>query len=53
VQTEIAQLNAEVDRPDLVVILEADPGSCPNGLTSQVRNRFQVTSGSSHAEAAG
>jgi dTMP kinase len=46
------QLNAEADRPDLAVILEADPEVIAERLHSRgAHNRFQLTPGSSHAEA--
>jgi dTMP kinase len=45
------QLNAEADRPDLAVILEADPEVIAERLTERgPHNRFQLTPGSSHAE---
>jgi dTMP kinase len=45
------QLNAEIDRPDLAVILEADPDIISERLTERgPHNRFQLTSSSSHAE---
>jgi len=45
------QLNAEADRPDLAVILEADPEVISERLTGRgAHNRFQLTPGSSHAE---
>lgn len=45
------QLNAEADRPDLAVILEADPEVISERLTDRgPHNRFQHTPGSSHAE---
>jgi dTMP kinase len=45
------QLNAAVDRPDLAVILEADPEVIAERLNERGRhNRFQETQGSSHAE---
>lgn len=45
-------LNAEADRPDLAVILEADPDVIARRLTERgAHNRFQLTPGSSHAEA--
>jgi dTMP kinase len=45
-------LNSEADRPDLTVILEADPEVIGERLTSRgAHNRFQLTPGSSHAEA--
>lgn len=46
------QLNAEADRPDLAVILEADPEVISEGLIERgPHNRFQLSQGSSHAEA--
>ncbi len=46
------QLNAEADRPDLAVILEADPGVISQRLRERgPHNRFQQAPGSSHAEA--
>ncbi len=45
------QLNAEADRPDLAVILEADPEVIAKRLTERgPHNRFQLSPGSSHAE---
>lgn len=45
------QLNAEADRPDLAVILEADPEVISERLQERgPHNRFQRTPGSSHAE---
>ncbi len=45
-------LNAEADRPDLCVILEADPDIIARRLADRgAHNRFQLTPGSSHAEA--
>lgn len=45
------QLNAEADRPDLAVILGADPEVIYERLTERgPHNRFQLTPGSSHAE---
>lgn len=45
------QLNAEADRPDLAVILEADPAVIAQRLDERgPHNRFQLTPGSSHAE---
>lgn len=45
------QLNAEVDRPDLAVILEADPEVVSQRLAERgAHNRFQLSPGSSHAE---
>lgn len=44
-------LNAEADRPDLAVILEADPEVISERLRERgPHNRFQHTPGSSHAE---
>jgi dTMP kinase len=44
-------LNSEADRPDLAVILEADPETIAERLTARgPHNRFQLTPGSSHAE---
>ncbi|HEX5120062.1 MAG TPA: dTMP kinase [Pseudonocardiaceae bacterium] len=44
-------LNAEADRPDLAVILEADPELIAERLRDRgPHNRFQLTPGSSHAE---
>jgi dTMP kinase len=38
------QLNREVDRPDLAVILEADPETIAERLAARGRhNRFQLT----------
>jgi dTMP kinase len=46
------QLNAEADRPDLTVILEADPEIISERLHERgPHNRFQISPGSSHAEA--
>lgn len=46
------QLNAEADRPDLTVILDADPDVLAGRLSDRgPHNRFQLTPGSSHAEA--
>ena len=46
------QLNAEADRPDLAVILEADPEIIAERLSARgAHNRFQLSPGSSHAEA--
>ena len=46
------QLNAEAERPDLTVILEADPDVIAERLTARgAHNRFQLAPGSSHAEA--
>lgn len=45
-------LNAEADRPDLAVILEADPDTVAERLADRgPQNRFQLTPGSSYAEA--
>lgn len=45
------QLNAEADRPDLAVILEADPETIAEQLRERgPHNRFQLSPGSSHAE---
>jgi dTMP kinase len=45
------QLNSDVDRPDLAVILEADPEVIAERLAARgPHNRFQLTPGSSHAE---
>lgn len=45
------QLNAEADRPDLAVILEADPEIITERLAARgPHNRFQIMPGSSHAE---
>jgi dTMP kinase len=45
------QLNAEADRPDLAVILEADPEIIAERLHARgAHNRFQLAPGSSHAE---
>ncbi|WP_255528107.1 dTMP kinase [Streptacidiphilus sp. P02-A3a] len=45
------QLNAEVERPDLAVILEADPEVISERLNERgAHNRFQLSPGSSHAE---
>ena len=45
-------LNSEADRPDLAVILEADPDIIAERLAARgPHNRFQLTPGSSHAEA--
>jgi dTMP kinase len=44
-------LNADVDRPDLAVILEADPEVIAERLNDRgAHNRFQLSPGSSHAE---
>jgi dTMP kinase len=46
------QLNAEADRPDLAVILEADPEVIAERLAQRgPHNRFQLSAASSHAEA--
>jgi dTMP kinase len=45
------QLNAAADRPDLAVILEADPDVVAERLNDRgAHNRFQLTPNSSHAE---
>jgi dTMP kinase len=45
------ELNAEADRPDLAVILEADPEAISERLQERgPHNRFQLSPGSSHAE---
>lgn len=45
------RLNAEADRPDLAVILDADPGVIAERLAERgPHNRFQLRPGSSHAE---
>jgi dTMP kinase len=45
------RLNAEADRPDLAVILEADPEVIAQRLVERgPHNRFQLSPGSSHAE---
>jgi len=45
------RLNADVDRPDLAVILEADPEVISERLVERgAHNRFQLSPGSSHAE---
>lgn len=45
-------LNSEASRPDLAVILEADPEVIAERLTDRgPHNRFQLTPGSAHAEA--
>jgi dTMP kinase len=45
------QLNAEAARPDLAVILEADPETIAERLSERgPHNRFQLTPGSSNAE---
>jgi dTMP kinase len=45
------QLNAEADRPDLAVILEADPAVIAQRLDERgPHNRFQLRPGSAHAE---
>jgi dTMP kinase len=47
------QLNAEADRPDLAVILEADPEVIAQRLHERgAHNRFQLSPGSSRAEVA-
>jgi dTMP kinase len=47
----LRQLNSEADRPDLAVILEADPDIISERLASRgPYNRFQLSPGSSHAE---
>lgn len=44
-------VNAEVERPDLAVILEADPEIISERLHERgAHNRFQLSPGSSHAE---
>lgn len=44
-------LNSEADRPDLAVILEADPETIAERLSARgPHNRFQLTPGSSYAE---
>ncbi|RCG28169.1 dTMP kinase [Sphaerisporangium album] len=44
-------LNAHADRPDLAVVLEADPQTIAARLESRgAHNRFQLAPGSSHAE---
>jgi dTMP kinase len=46
------RLNADVHRPDLAVILEADPDVITERLNARgPHNRFQFAAGSSHAEA--
>jgi dTMP kinase len=46
------ELNTEADRPDLAVILEADPEVIAQRLHERgAHNRFQLSPGSSHAEA--
>jgi dTMP kinase len=46
------RLNSAADRPDLTVILEADPDVIAERLAARgPHNRFQLTPGSSHAEA--
>jgi dTMP kinase len=46
------QVNARVDQPDLTVILEADPEVIAQRLNERgAHNRFQLTPGSSQAEA--
>jgi len=45
------QLNEEAERPDLAVILEADPGVIAQRLSERgPHNRFQLAPGSSHTE---
>jgi dTMP kinase len=45
------QINAEADRPDLAVILEADPEVISHRLHERgSHNRFQLSARSSHAE---
>jgi dTMP kinase len=45
------QINAEAERPDLTVILEADPTVITERLLARgAHNRFQLAPGSSHAE---
>jgi dTMP kinase len=45
------QLNAKADRPDLAVILQADPEVITERLSDRgPHNRFQLIPGSSHAE---
>ncbi len=45
------QLNAEVEQPDLAVILEADPAVIAERLSERgPHNRFQLAPGSSRAE---
>ncbi|MGI9000491.1 MAG: dTMP kinase [Pseudonocardia sp.] len=45
------QLNSEADRPDLAVILEADPAVIAQRLNERgPYNRFQLRPGSAHAE---
>jgi dTMP kinase len=47
------QLNEQVERPDLAVILDADPAVISERLQERgPHNRFQLTPGSSHAEVA-
>lgn len=49
--TFLWQLNAQADRPDLAVILEADPKVISQRLHERgPRNRFQLSPGGSHAE---
>jgi dTMP kinase len=44
-------LNAEADRPDLAMILDADPEIPAQRLTDRgPHNRFQLTPNNSHAE---
>ncbi len=46
------QLNEEAERPDLTVVLEADPDVIAERLEARgPHNRFQTVPGSSHAEA--
>jgi len=44
------QLNERADRPDLAVILEADPEVIATRLVERAHNRFQLTPDSSKAE---
>jgi dTMP kinase len=45
------QINAKAERPDLAVILEADPAVIVERLLARgAHNRFQLAPGSSHAE---
>ena len=45
------RINAEVQRPDLAVILEADPETISERLTARgAHNRFQREAGGSYAE---
>ena len=49
--TFLWQLNVEVQRPDLMVILDADPDVITQRLSERgPHNRFQITPGSSHKE---